>query len=173
MTNTRTALIRIYIANLAAYNAGYLRGEWLDLPATDEEISETLERIGCGEHGAEYAIHDFESEYGLKADEYDNIFELNEQISDIDELDEDDFNMFMAYMEAVSDDITEALDALNRCTLYANCDSLEDLAAEFVNEGCFGDIPDSIINYIDYEAIARDLSYEGYSETTYGVLYHG
>ena len=173
MTNTRTALIRIYIANLAAYNAGYLCGEWLALPATDEEIAETLECIGCGEHGAEYAIHDYESNYGLKADEYDNIFDLNEQIRDIDELGEEEFNMFAAYMEAVSDDITEALNALDRCTLYENCDSLEDLAAEFVNEGCFGEIPDSIINYIDYEAIARDLSYEGYSETTYGVLYHG
>lgn len=164
MTNKRTALLEIYIANLAAYNSGYLVGEWLSLPATEQEITETLERIGCGESGSEYAIHDYESNYNLKADEYDNIFDLNEQISDIDELEEDDFNMFMAYMEAVSDDITEALDALNRCTLYANCDSLEDLAAEFVNESCFGEIPDSIINYIDYE---------GYSETTYGVLYYG
>lgn len=173
MTNTKTELIRIYIANLAAYNAGYLRGEWLDLPATDEEISETLERIGCGEHGAEYAIHDYESDFNLKADEYDNIFELNELISDIDELDDDDFNMFMAYLEAVSNDINEALNALDRCTLYAYCETLEDLAADLVENGCFGDIPDSIINYIDYEAIARDLSFEGYTETTYGVLYHG
>ena len=173
MTNTRTALIRIYIANLAAYNAGYLRGEWFDLPATDEEIAETLERIGCGEHGAEYAIHDYESKYGLKADEYANIYELNEQINAIDELDDDDFNAFMAYLEAVSNDINEALNALDRCTLYAYCETLEDLAADLVENGCFGDIPDSIINYIDYEAIARDLSYEGYVETTYGVLYHG
>lgn len=173
MTNTRTTLIRIYIANLAAYNAGYLRGEWLDLPATDEEIAETLERIGCGENGSEYAIHDYESKYGLKADEYDNIYELNEQIIAIDELDDDEFNMFMAYLEAVSNDINEALNALDRCTLYTYCDSLEDLAADLVENGCYGDIPDSIINYIDYEAIARDLSFEGYTETTYGVLYHG
>lgn len=173
MTNTRTTLIRIYIANLAAYNAGYLRGEWLDLPATDEEIAETLERIGCGEHGAEYAIHDFESEYGLKADEYDNIFELNEQISGINELDDDDFNMFMAYLEAVSSDINEALNALDRCTLYTYCDSLEDLVLELIKDGCYGDIPDSIINYLDTEAMARDLSFDGYAETTYGVLYHG
>jgi antirestriction protein len=36
-------------------------------------------------------------------------------------------------------------------------DSLRDLAAQFVDEGLFGDIPERISMYLDYEIIARDL----------------
>jgi len=42
-------------------------------------------------------------------------------------------------------------------------DSLKDLAEQFVDEGLFGDIPDHLEFYIDYEAIARDLRVD-YSE---------
>ena len=49
--------------------------------------------------------------------------------------------------------------------------TLEDLAEELVSDGCFGDIPDSIVNYIDYAAIARDLSFDSYYETKQGVIY--
>ena len=44
-------------------------------------------------------------------------------------------------------------------------DSLRDLAMEFVEQGLFGDIPDNIQNYLDYNAIAYDLGMD-YSETT-------
>ena len=37
-------------------------------------------------------------------------------------------------------------------------DSLRDLAESFVEEGLYGEIPDPLRFYIDYEAIARDLS---------------
>lgn len=45
------------------------------------------------------------------------------------------------------------------------CDSLRDLAMQFVEEGLFGEIPTSIQHYLDYDAIARDLGMD-YSETT-------
>ena len=44
-------------------------------------------------------------------------------------------------------------------------DSLRELAEHFVEEGLFGEIPKHLENYIDYDAIARDLSSD-YSETT-------
>lgn len=46
-------------------------------------------------------------------------------------------------------------------------DSIRDLAIEFVNEGLFGDIPNHLQNYIDYDAIARDLAMD-YSEGIIG-----
>ena len=49
-------------------------------------------------------------------------------------------------------------------TVY-ECDSMKELAEQFVDEGLFGDIPTSLEFYIDYEAIARDLSMD-YSEVT-------
>ena len=43
--------------------------------------------------------------------------------------------------------------------------SLKDLAEQFVEEGLFGDVPESLASYIDYDAIARDLGYD-YTEAT-------
>jgi len=45
---------------------------------------------------------------------------------------------------------------------YVN--SMKDLAYDFVEEGLFGEIPEHLSNYIDYDAIARDLEM-AYSET--------
>lgn len=42
-------------------------------------------------------------------------------------------------------------------------DSLKELAEQFVDEGLFGEIPAAISNYLDYDAIARDLGFD-YSE---------
>lgn len=45
------------------------------------------------------------------------------------------------------------------------CDSLKNLAIQFVEEGLLGEIPKTIENYLDYDAIAYDLGMD-YSETT-------
>lgn len=44
-------------------------------------------------------------------------------------------------------------------------DTMKKLAEQFVDDGLYGEIPDSLQFYIDYDAIARDLSMD-YSETT-------
>jgi len=43
-------------------------------------------------------------------------------------------------------------------------DGMANLAEQFVEEGLFGDIPDHLANYIDYDAIGRDLEHD-YTET--------
>ncbi|PJB72878.1 MAG: antirestriction protein ArdA [Alphaproteobacteria bacterium CG_4_9_14_3_um_filter_47_13] len=44
-------------------------------------------------------------------------------------------------------------------------DSLRDLAEQFIEEGLFGEIPENIRFYLDYDAIARDLGMD-YNEIT-------
>lgn len=44
-------------------------------------------------------------------------------------------------------------------------DSLKELAEQFVDDGLFGDIPDTIRAYLDMDAIARDLGMD-YTEAT-------
>jgi len=39
-----------------------------------------------------------------------------------------------------------------------NVDSIKELAQDFVEQGLYGDIPSHLEYYIDYDAIARDLS---------------
>lgn len=48
--------------------------------------------------------------------------------------------------------------------IYA-VESVKELAEQFVDEGLYGDIPESLQYYIDFDAIAHDLSVE-YTETT-------
>ena len=48
-----------------------------------------------------------------------------------------------------------------------HCDSMLELARQFVDEGLYGPIPDSISNYVDYDAIARDLGLD-YTEMEVG-----
>jgi len=50
-------------------------------------------------------------------------------------------------------------------------DSLRDLAIQFVDEGLFGDIPEAIENYLDYDAIARDLAMDYGTVTIAGAYY--
>ena len=44
-------------------------------------------------------------------------------------------------------------------------DSLKDLACQFVEEGLFGETPEKIAGYLDYDLIARDLGMD-YAEIT-------
>ena len=39
-------------------------------------------------------------------------------------------------------------------------DSLKELAKQFVDDGLYGEIPATIANYLDYDAIARDLGFD-------------
>ncbi len=48
-------------------------------------------------------------------------------------------------------------------------ESMKELAYRFVDEGLFGEVPESFQHYIDYDAIARDLSFD-YSQTVIGGL---
>lgn len=43
-------------------------------------------------------------------------------------------------------------------------DTMRELAEQFVDEGLFGDIPEHLQFYIDYDAVARDLAMD-YAET--------
>lgn len=93
-----------------------------------------------------------------------------------------------AFLEAVEDwsddDKTRVIIAVAECgyrfqfgkddpaqyeiDLY-ECDSLRALAIQFVNEGLFGDIPQPIQGYLDYDAIARDLGMD-YSDARIGEV---
>jgi len=44
-------------------------------------------------------------------------------------------------------------------------DNMKELAEQFIDEGLFGEIPEAIQSYLDYDAIARDLGFD-YTEIT-------
>ena len=74
--------MRICIQNLGAYNEGELRYKWLDLPASEDEIAETLLAIGIdGVKYEEYMLADWEY---INASEYASITVLNELAEEIE-----------------------------------------------------------------------------------------
>ncbi len=55
------------------------------------------------------------------------------------------------------EDIDDAISKCDDVSYYPGTTMLQ-LAEQFVEEGLFGDIPDRLQNYIDMDAIARDLA---------------
>lgn len=68
--------IRIYVADLAAYNNGKLHGVWIDATLDMNDIQEAVSKMfksspeGFAE---EYAIHDFEGYGSYRLGEYEGL----------------------------------------------------------------------------------------------------
>lgn len=144
-------------------------GFWVKLPCDLDNVMERLAK-STGEEvdEMEVFINDCEAEIeGLEISEYDNIEELNELAEDLENLDEDDVEKIEAIMEAHGETLRNAFDNIDNYTYYSGM-TLEDVAYELVEESY--ELSDFAKQYFDYEAFARDLGYDGYIETTNGVI---
>lgn len=156
--------MKIYLTNLAKYNEGTLVGKWIDLPC-DNLAEQVKEVLGNDE---EYFITDYESDF--KISEHDSPYRLNDFCEELEKLDNQDIKKVIYLIENIGLSKEEALENYENVTLYENM-TLKDVAYEQVDEGLFGEIPDSIANYIDYDAIAIDLCHDSYIEKN-GDVYH-
>ncbi|WP_428410582.1 antirestriction protein ArdA [Hyphococcus sp.] len=146
----------IYVACLASYNAGILHGRWIDV--TDpEEIRERVTAMlseSPEPDAEEWAIHDYEGFEGAEISEYagfDQVCDLAAFIGEHGEL----AGKLVAHF---CGDIGEARAAMED---YAGeYKSLEDFAYE-LTEQSGTKVPDDLANYIDYEAIGRDIALNG------------
>ena len=163
-----TANLSVYIANLEEYVKGNLVGDWVSLPIEKSDFEDFIKTIGNPE---EIAIHDFEDNLGLdglKIGEYMSIEELNELGELIENIDPCDVDVLNALYEALGY-MGDALDCLESedYTFYKNM-TMEEVAQEYI-EDCY-DIPEGLENYIDYKAFARDMLFDNYYDTSYGVI---
>ena len=159
---------RVFITNLGKYNEGELVGKWLDLPCDD--IESELASIGVADDSQyeEYFITDYENDWSFSVSEYEDLWALNEiaeKLADIDSRGDGDW--LAAYMEASGYDFGYALEHYEDSNFYPEMD-LEDVARDIIEE-CY-DLPEIAERYFDYESFARDLGYDGYTETEYGVI---
>ena len=163
-----TSALSVYIANLGEYNNGKLVGDWISLPIEEDDFKDFLKTIGNPE---EIAIHDYENNLGLdglKIGKYMSIKELNELGERIENIDTCNVDALNALYEALGDfEETLACLELENYIFYGNM-TMEEVAREYIEE-CY-DIPAGLENYIDYTALARDMSYDNYYETDYGVI---
>ncbi len=156
MTTNITDTPRLYIADLAAYNAGHLHGVWID--ATDDlddiwdQINTMLEASPT-QDAEEYAIHDYEGFGGYRVEEYDSIDELHEIACFIEE-----HPVFGAELLNHCSDLKEAQKMAEES--YNGCyTSLADYAQELTEQT--GDIPSHLEYYIDYDRMSRDMKLSG------------
>ena len=78
--------MKIFITNLAKYNEGILKGEWVSLPMNEMKLQTKINNIlGSDE---EFFISDYEAP--IIIGEYDNVSELNEFAEKLDEIQERD-----------------------------------------------------------------------------------
>ena len=160
------ALLEAYITNLGKYNEGQLVGETLKFPTTQEEVQALLKRIGMdGIRYEEIFITNFDGDMlGLHEylGEYENLDELNYLAVLLSEMDQGDIEKFEAVIDAgeytgsVKDliNLTQNLDCFE---FYSNVHSDEELGRMYVLEFGSLEVPEHLIDYIDYEAYGRDV----------------
>ncbi len=148
--------IRIYVADLAAYNAGHLHGVWIDATLGLDDIQAQVDVMLAAspvEGAEEYAIHDFEGFDGYRIGEYEGLESAHEIACFIEEYPE-----FGGALLAHFNHLEQARKAAEEdyCGCYS---SLADYAQELTEET--SSIPPHLAMYIDYRAMARDMEYSG------------
>ena len=165
----------IYVTNLRKYNEGNLVGAWLDLPATDEEIQEVMDKIGVKEGLVypEYFITDYETNCGYEVSGNANIREVSNDIQNMIDT-ENNAGLWEALFEySGRDDIENLCDEVSQGYYDFYSDMTAEEYEQQLVEGCYDlgfDKLGWLANFIeiDYERMARydDSIYE----TENGVL---
>jgi len=150
--------IRIYVADLAAYNNGTLHGAWID--ATQDiddmwdQVNAMLKASPIEEVAEEYAIHDFEGFDGYSLSEYAGLGNVHDIVCFIEEHPEiggELLNHFGGDLE----DATKAVEEN-----YNGCyKSIADYAQELTEQT--SEVPKHLEFYIDYERMGRDMDMSG------------
>lgn len=163
-------MLKIYLTNLGKYNEGYLIGEWVTLPVDDDELEEVKKRIGISdepdENGCYYEemfITDYEADIdGLEVGEYSSIETLNEIAEQLEDLDDYQAEIVEAMMSE-GYTLSEAIDKMDDCIMFTDCEDMEDVARAYAEEtGLLDSIPEHLQSYFDFEAYGRDMSFEGH-----------
>ena len=168
-------MLNLFVNTWGNYNVtGADGGQWITLPMDPDELQEVLEHIAAamGDNDPDWAIHDYEWESDVElgdVHEMDSITEWNDRCQEAYNLEEWEAEEIAAAMEAYGYTVPEALERQRRgCFIFYPGRDLEEVAEDLINE-CY-DLPEFALRYFDYEAFARDLSYDGYTETKYGVI---
>ena len=159
-------ILEAYVTNLGKYNEGRLVGAPLNFPTTTEDVQALLKCIGVdGVRYEEIFITDFESDIlGLydHLGEYESIDELNHLAHLLSGMDGD----ALAKLEAVMDsgeytgsvkDLINLAQNLDSYSFYSDVHTEEELGRMYLQELEAIQVPEHLIDYIDYEAYGRDV----------------
>ena len=164
MLNQETKVApRIYVACLAAYNAGKLHGRWINAAQDAESIHAEIFKMlsQSPEIGAEeWAVHDFEGFGEINLGEWPSI----ERVSILAQLIQDHGDAFSLWYVNQDGHATSAQDLEERFLeqwqgIYESKIAFVDSLLE--DTGQLNELPQWARNYFDYESYARDLELSG------------
>ena len=154
---------QIYVADLAAYNAGHLHGVWIDIDSDidvmEEQVKEMLAKSPVPD-AEEYAIHDISNCQDLGIKEHTSLKEVAAIAEFLESANDED-----AAIAAVSlaYNLDGAKDLLEN---YLGCaDTLAAWGEEYYWGILSEEIPEKYLSYFDFEAFTRDMSYNGDIQT--------
>lgn len=170
--------MHVWVGELGAYNAGYLIGEWVEVPVDADEIENILKKIAyraiqiCGteidredreswekvdlmEH--EFYIGDTDNII-FEVGEYDSLFRINEKAEEVAELSDYQYLALQAHLECCDDPFDIALENIKeeRFRVYEDCWDMVDVAQEIVLDNGF---PEEFLegkSYVDINDLIRD-----------------
>ena len=170
-------MLNLFVNTWGNYNVnGADGGQWITLPMEEEELQEVLENIAAlmKDEDPEWFINDYEWTIEMElgdVHEMDSITEWNERCQEADNLEEWEAEEIAAAIEAYGYTFAEALDRQQRgCFVFYAGRDLQEVAEEIADECYLYNAPEFLARYFDYEAFARDLRFDGYEETSYGVI---
>ena len=155
MSTTLKKICSIFIGAVTAPASG----EWIDLPASNEEIQRIIDEIQRTEC-EEVMISDYEGV--LTVGEYDNIFELNERCADLADFSEDQLTALQELSEWVSQEEAIEIVENGQYRFYPDCWTMAEVAEIYADEiGDLDRIPEDLRCYFDFESYGRTLEING------------
>lgn len=145
--------IRIYVADLAAYNNGYLHGVWIDATLELDDVqAEVTAMLANSPEGfaEEWAIHDYEGFGHVHISEYDSFKRLHDLALFIQE----HGNLGAEVLNYFGGDLEDATKAIE-FNYFGQYESVADYAQSLTEDTT--QIPESLAAYIDYERLGRDM----------------
>lgn len=170
-TETHKDTISVYCGTFGKYAAGSLAGEWVDLSqfAHMDEFMEYIRNLHKDEADPEFMFQDIDNETLLPSRGEPDLYDIARFI-DFLQLDEVDRDILAGWVEVNDWQCEDVEEELEKAVDHhqGQFESMEDYAEELYRT-CY-DIPEHLENYIDWSAIARDLSYE-YNMSSNGNIY--
>lgn len=158
----------VCVNSYGKYTVGDVMGLWVELGREWEDLIEELIDNGFDLEGKDEELFIIDDN-GLGCGEA-HPYEVNKVLYNIEDY---EVSMFLACVEALSfNEVCELVnnDSFEDVIFYEDMELIDvayEIADEFLDSN---NCPDLMSRYFDYEAFARDLSFDGYIETKYGVV---
>lgn len=146
---------QIYIANLSKYVSGTIQGGWFDLPV---DYSDIATKLGLNESEEETIILDSDAPFTVtQYDSLDRLNELYEQYSELPSEVRDHAKELIGDLFSSEEDLLENAEDV---MFLQDVDTDEKLGSYWVDQGLII-VPKELENYIDEEALGRDIRLDG------------